>query len=323
MTPCLDVVDIDLEELRNIIAKAQSKNDERYYSLASDLEQTKHDLTARLIGIATELARSQKDITTAKLEIADLKHGLMKAHKQIEGLQKQAAQSKSEAARVKKEIAGKKYATGLMGSDQPDTNRSVVSMYDHYGNIKWQKVGEVKDGPVTQSVLSDMRKMHEIGHYPDTLRLQNTGLDFSLAGDIAEFINEHPSGFKEIIFWDEPKLGNKGLKAIVDGIVDRLNVKALRNIRSIELTGCGLTGQLGGQAIHSLLEKCGNSLHQLLFEETLGKDGWAVAFGPMKHDRIYDLSELHIGDHTVTKKQVQDIHMRNFKVRGLQVYQQQ
>eukprot|EP01066_Platyproteum_vivax_P005465 Platyproteum_vivax@DN16931_c0_g1_i1.p1 len=80
---------------------------------------------------------------------------------------------------------------------------------------------------------------------PETLRFETTIMDVSLAKDVAKVINEHPTSFESLSLWNESKLNNNGLKAIVEN----LNASALQNVERLHLH-CGLSGQEGGQLIH-------------------------------------------------------------------------
>eukprot|EP01066_Platyproteum_vivax_P018038 Platyproteum_vivax@DN7480_c2_g1_i1.p1 len=112
------------------------------------------------------------------------------------------------------------------------------------------------------------------------LLFERTSLNLSLAKDIADIINEHPVGFEEVYLQNVMSLGNEGLQAIVDG----LNEGTLQNIKDIHID-CGLSGMEGGQAVQSLVKKCGSHLETVDIGNYKGFD---LAFQPKWTD-IYSM----------------------------------
>eukprot|EP01066_Platyproteum_vivax_P019004 Platyproteum_vivax@DN7620_c1_g1_i6.p1 len=165
------------------------------------------------------------------------------------------------------------------------THKSLLSdfnvKWDEYRNVekiqigeKWHDLQEIINTPISETGLVQMKQaMRMCQTWPKTLQFQNTGLNATFAKDVADIINEHPTGFERIDFWGEFGLKNHGLKAIVEN----LNASVLQKVKAIYLD-CGLNGKKGGQLIHTILEKCGNSLKILDIIGGLGNDGLVAAF---------------------------------------------
>eukprot|EP01066_Platyproteum_vivax_P019460 Platyproteum_vivax@DN7659_c1_g1_i23.p1 len=181
---------------------------------------------------------------------------------------------------------------------------------------KWHNPAELLHSPATKTDLGQMwAAMRMCKTWPKTLDFRRTGLNASLAKEVADIINEHPTGFETLDFWDQPKLKNDGFRAIVDN----LDTCALQNVKTIRLH-CGLRGQKGGRIIHTFLEKCGNSLEFLDIKEGLGRTGVVAAFRPFQDStRIIQIDLLVLQDTGVSKQEVQNM-LKNCQVTNLHVW---
>eukprot|EP01066_Platyproteum_vivax_P019023 Platyproteum_vivax@DN7620_c2_g2_i7.p1 len=283
------------------------------------------NLEASNKGLLTELEQCKCDISSAREEIVDLKRklnnaDLANAHNNIQGLQSELAESKPSIKAAKQEIDGLKQKLSETTRDFANANTEIKGVksklvdceeeqrqlvtrclkaivlsveWDEDGNVKkiqinekWHTLGELKDSPVTEAGLVQMKQaMRMCTTWPKTLRFDSTELDVTFAKDVADIINEHPTGFETLSLWRADALKNNGLEAIVDN----LNWTSLRNMKRIHLSlfidgvfDCGLTGEEGGHLIHRLLEKCGNSLDMLDISGELGTDGLVAAFSPFQ-----------------------------------------
>eukprot|EP01066_Platyproteum_vivax_P010348 Platyproteum_vivax@DN4617_c0_g1_i1.p1 len=240
-------------------------------------------------------------------------------------LEKQLAETQNALPKANQEIGSLKaqlnHATIL--KDITVSQASILSvMEDKNGNVEkiqingeWCRLGELRDSAVTKATLVQMKMaMHMCKTWPRTLRFHNTGVDVNLGKDVADIINEHPTGFEVLDFWDEVGLKNDGLKAIADN----LNAKTLQNAKDIRLD-CGLEGKQGGQIIHTLLEKCGNRITWLNIDGELGQDGLGAAFRPFQHTkRKIEICHLSLRG-TEVSKQEEHSWLKNCQVKNLHI----
>eukprot|EP01066_Platyproteum_vivax_P019008 Platyproteum_vivax@DN7620_c2_g2_i10.p1 len=297
------------------------------------------NLEASNKGLLTELEQCKCHISSEHEEIADLKHklndarsDLTNANINIKGLQTELAETKSYISAANEEIEGlkKQLSETTMGFKNSNTEiRELVKQclktmiptvtWDVNGNVekihineKWHKLGELKDSPVTEAGLVQMKqamRMCEI--WPKSLDFEKTNLNVTNAKDVADIINEHPTGFERIGLWNEFGLKNNGLQAIVSN----LNASSLKNVKRIDLQ-CGLSGQEGGQIIHTMLEMCGNSLDFLDIIEELRTDGLAAAFSPLNQNRKIHIGILGLRSTKVSKEDMPNL-LKNCEVTTL------
>eukprot|EP01066_Platyproteum_vivax_P007862 Platyproteum_vivax@DN3179_c0_g1_i1.p1 len=193
--------------------------------------------------------------------------------------------------------------------------------WDEYRNVekiqigeKWHDLQYIKDTPISETGLVQMKQaMRMCQTWPKALQFENTGLNATFGKDVANIINEHPSGFERIYLWSELGLKNDGLKAILDN----LNASALQNVKIIHLH-CGLSGEEGGHLIHTMLQKCGNSLLNLDIVEELGSSGLVAAFSPFNDSkRKIKIDTLSLLRKTGVSKEAMPSLLKNCEVTTL------
>eukprot|EP01066_Platyproteum_vivax_P003715 Platyproteum_vivax@DN14675_c0_g1_i1.p1 len=145
---------------------------------------------------------------------------------------------------------------------------------------KWHTLGNCDKIPLTKRTIAMTKSaMNLCAKWPKELRFSRTKLNAALAVDVADLINSHPVGFSNIIFWNETDMNNETLQIIADNVTK----DALRKIRRLVIY-CGLSGKPGGDAIHTLLEKCGDYIWRLEISvnQSLGILGLEAVFKPFE-----------------------------------------
>eukprot|EP01066_Platyproteum_vivax_P019447 Platyproteum_vivax@DN7659_c1_g1_i11.p1 len=301
--------DANIEGLQRELAKSKcgmKATQKEIEGLRTELSEAKSGLAnfhIEIEGMRSKLADCEDQISKVSQaafplglpkQLSDAMSNQKNADANIEGLRTELSEAKSGLENSNMEIDGIK--SKLVDYENRTSKDPQIAQclkacipsvkWNENGNVqkieiqgKWHNLGELLHSPATETNLVQMKAaMRMCKTWPKTLDFRRTGLNASLAKDVADIMNEHPTGFERLCFWDEPGLKNDGLKAIVDN----LDARALQNVKTIRLY-CGLSGQKGGQIIHTFLEKCGNSLDCLQIGAELGQDGWAAAFSPFEN----------------------------------------
>eukprot|EP01066_Platyproteum_vivax_P019448 Platyproteum_vivax@DN7659_c1_g1_i12.p1 len=316
----------DLEQCKSDVTSLKEENADLKLKLINAISNQKN-ADANIEGLRTELSEAKSGLANFHIEIEGMRSKLADCEDQISkvsqaafplGLPKQLSDAMSNQKNADTNIEGLKMElseakSGLANShNEIDDSQCLKALipsvkWDKNGNVekilineKWHNLGELRDSAVTKTNLGQMKAAMQLSKtWPKTLMFAQTGLNASLAKDVAEIMNEHPNGFEKLSIWKEPELKNDGLKAIVDN----LNARALQNVERITLINCGLSGQEGGQIIHTFLEKCGNRLDCLQIGAGLGRAGVVAAFRPFKDStRIMQIRTLHL-QHTGVSRQ--------------------
>eukprot|EP01066_Platyproteum_vivax_P019450 Platyproteum_vivax@DN7659_c1_g1_i14.p1 len=304
--------DANIEGLQRELAKSKcgmKATQKEIEGLRTELSEAKSGLAnfhIEIEGMRSKLADCEDQISKVSQaafplglpkQLSDAMSNQKNADTNIEGLKMELSEAKSGLANSHNEIDDSQCLKALIPSVKWDKNGNVEKILI---NEKWHNLGELRDSAVTKTNLGQMKAAMQLSKtWPKTLMFAQTGLNASLAKDVAEIMNEHPNGFEKLSIWKEPELKNDGLKAIVDN----LNARALQNVERITLINCGLSGQEGGQIIHTFLEKCGNRLDCLQIGAGLGRAGVVAAFRPFKDStRIMQIRTLHL-QHTGVSRQ--------------------